>query len=115
MARGRRRRSRRCSLGLRAQQGRQVGVGEAHSLGHLNHSAFVERERVAFVQRFAVLAVRVAEEVARLVVHHNAAVEGVEGEEAILPPFLFAPHVVGEQAAEFGNGRGVGRGGSHAR
>lgn len=62
------------------------------------------------MQFVAVLVVGVAKEVARLVVHHDAIVEGVEVEVAILPFLLLFPYVWRVQTSKLGNGRGL-RGG----
>lgn len=54
---------------------------------------------------------QVPDEVARGVVDHDALVEGVEAEKAILPAFGFAAEVVGVKTAELNDGGGVLRGG----
>lgn len=90
---------------------RQIGLRDAHGLGDLNHDALVEVELIALVKLVGVFVVGVAEEVARLVVHHDAVVEGVEFEIAILPPLLLASDIVGEETAVLGDGRRVLRGG----
>lgn len=66
------------------------------------------------MQLVAVLVVGVPEEVACLVVDHDAVVEGVELEEAIVPPLLLSSDVVGEETPELGDGRGVLGGTSRA-
>lgn len=94
-------------FGLLLEQGRQIGLSDSHGLGHLNHDTLVEVEFVALVQLVAVFVVGVPEEVASLVVHHDAIVERVELEIAILPAFLLAPDIVGEKTAELSNRRSV--------
>jgi len=86
-------------------------VGEPDGVGDLDHDALVQRELVALVQRVAVLPVHVAQKVVRLVVDHDAVVEGVEAEVAVLPPLLLPPHVVREETSELGDRRRVLRGG----
>jgi hypothetical protein len=83
------------------QQGRQVGLCDAHGLCNLDQDALIEAELVAFLQLIALLPVGVAYVVPRLVAHHDAAVEAVEFEVAILPPLLLPSDVVCEEASEF--------------
>ena len=99
-AAGRCTRRRRRLLGLLLEQRRQVGLGRPHGFGDLDHDALVEGELIALVQLVAILIVRVAEEVAPLVVHHDAAVEGVELEVAILPFLLLLADVGRVQATK---------------
>lgn len=100
-------------LRLLVEQRRQVGLRDAHGLGDLDHDALVKTELVALVQLVAVLVVGVSEEVPGLVVDHDAVVEGMEPDEAIVPALLLAPDVVGEETPELGDRRRVLRG--HAR
>ena len=79
----------------------------AHRLRHLDKRAIVQVQLVALVQLVAVLVVGVAEKVAGLIVDHDAVVEGVKLEEAILPALLLAADIVGEETAELSNGRGA--------
>lgn len=105
------RRRRRGTLpGLLLEQGLEVGLGDSYGIGDLDHDALVESQLVALVQLVAVLVVRVAEEVAGLVVDHDAVVERVELEEAILPLLLLFADVGRVEAAELGDG-GCLRGG----
>ena len=99
-----------CLLGLLLKQWCQVGPRGPHGLGDLDHDALVERELIAFVQLIAVFVVRVAEEVAGLVVHHDPAVEGVELEVAIVPFLLLLANVGCVEAAELCDGRRLRRG-----
>jgi hypothetical protein len=93
------------------KQWRQVCLGHAYRLGHLDYDALVQRELVALLQCTALLPVRIPNEVAVGVIHHDAAVERVQLEEAILPSLLLAAEVEGKEAAEFGDGcRALGRG-----
>ena len=94
------RRRRRQLLGLLLEQWRQVGLGSPHGFGDLDHDALVEGELIALVQLVTILIVRVAEEAAAPVVHHDAAVEGVELEVAILPFLLLLTYVGRVQAAK---------------
>jgi hypothetical protein len=96
--------------GLLLEQRRQVGLRSPHGFGDLDHDALVEGELIALVQLVAILIVRVAEEVAPLVVHHDAAVEEVEFEVAILPFLLLLADVGRVQAAKLCDRRGL-RGG----
>lgn len=87
-------------LGLLLEQRRQVSLRSSHGFGDLDHDTLVEGELVALVQLVAILIVRVAEEVAPLVVHHDASVERVELEVAILPFLLLLADVGRVQAAK---------------
>lgn len=110
--------ARRGCRGLLLEQRRQVGLGDAYRVGDLDHDALVERQLIALVQLVAVLVVRVAEEVAGVVVDHDAVVEGVELEEAIVPLLLLLAHVGRVEAAELGDGgrlRGGQLGGGQLR
>lgn len=95
---------------LPIEQRRQICLRYAHCLSDLDQDALVQRQLIAFVQLVAVLPVRVADVVACLVGDHDAIVEGVELEVAILPPLLLASDVLREEAAEFCHGRGLGGG-----
>jgi hypothetical protein len=100
-------RRRRALLRLLFEQRRQVGLGDAHRVGHLDHDALVQRQLIALVQLVAVLVVRVAEEVAGLIIDHDPVVEGVELEKAILPLLLLLADVGRVEAAELGDGCGL--------
>lgn len=78
---------------------------DSYCIGNLDHDALVQRELVALVQLIAVLVVRVAQKIARLVVHHDTVVERVELEVAVLPSFLLPPDVVREETSKLGDGR----------
>lgn len=95
---------RRALLWLLLEQRRQIGLGDSYGIGDLDHDTFVERELIALVQLVAVLVVGVAQEVAGLVVDHDAVVEGVELEVAILPLLLLLAEVGRVEAAELGDG-----------
>lgn len=61
-------------------------------------SAPVELQRLAIVKLAAFAQVRTVHEAATLVVDHDASVELVELEPAILPALVLAPQVMGEDA-----------------
>ena len=86
-------------------------MGYAHRLRDLDKRAVVQGQLVAFVQLVAVFVVGIAEEVPGQVVDHDAVVERVELEKAIVPSLLLAADVVGEETAKLGDGRRVLRGG----
>lgn len=50
---------------------------------------------------------QIPDEVSRSIVDHNAFVEGMESEEAILPALRLASEIVGVQASEFDDGRSI--------
>lgn len=83
----------------------------AHRLRNLDEGAIVQVQLVALMQLVTVFVVGVAEEVAGLVVDHDAIVERVELKKAILPSLLLAADILGEETAELGNGRAVLGGG----
>ena len=95
---------------LPIEQRRQICLRYAHCLSDLDQDALVQRQLIAFVQLVAVLPVRVADVVACLVGDHDAIVEGVELEVAILPSFLLPSDIVCEEAPKFCYGRGLGCG-----
>lgn len=97
-------------LGPLLEQWLQISLRSPHGFSNLDHDSLVESELVALVQLVAILIVRVAEEVAPLVVHHDAAVERVELEVAILPFLLLFADVRRVQAAELCDRRSL-RGG----
>lgn len=87
---------------------RQIRLRPPHTLRNLHqHRVLLQRHLIALLQSRVFLPVHVADEVARHVVHHDALVEGVEAQEAILPALLLAADVVGVEAVEFEDGRGV--------
>jgi hypothetical protein len=97
--------------GFLLKQRIQVCLSDAHSLGDLDHDALVERQFVALLHRATLLPICVAEESARLVIDHDAAIEEVEFEIAILPTFLLAAEIVCVETAELCDGGGILGGG----
>jgi hypothetical protein len=72
----------------------KVGLRRAHFLPDLNQSSFVQLELVAvldFVDRPPVM---ITDVVPLFVIYHDALVEGMVLEIAILPPFGLAAQVV---------------------
>jgi hypothetical protein len=67
---------------------------DAHGLGDLYQSTIVQVQFVSLVQLIAVFVIGISEEVARLVVYHNPAIEGMEFQVAILPSFLFPSNIL---------------------
>jgi hypothetical protein len=49
----------------------------------------------------------VADKIPEVIIHHDALVEGVKFEEAILPSLLLATEIMCEQAAKFVDRRGI--------
>jgi hypothetical protein len=90
---------------------RQICMRDAHSLRDLHQSAIVQGKLVSLLQLVAVFVVRISQEVARLVIHHDPAIEGVELEKSILPPLLLSSDILREETSEFGHRRGILRGG----
>jgi hypothetical protein len=98
-------------LGFLLKQRIQVCLSDAHSLGDLDHDALVERQFVALLDRATLLPICVAEESARLVIDHDAAIEGVEFEIAILPALLLAAEIICVETAKLCDGGGILGGG----
>jgi len=78
----------------------KVGICLCHDIGYLNeHAALFQLELVSFLWFLSVSEMAITDKVPWYIVDHDAAIEGVEFEEAILPPFLLSPQIVCEQAS----------------
>lgn len=86
-------------------------MGGSYRLSDGDQDALIQGKLVAVLQLVAVLVICFADREARRVEDHDAVVEGVKFEVAILPALLLPAHVMGKEAAELEDGRGVLRGG----
>ena len=89
------------------EQGRQIRLGFLHRLAHLNQDTFIQLQLVAILDHLLLSPMQIANEISLVIKDHDAFVEGVVAEEAILPAFGFATEIVGVKAAESDDGRGV--------
>lgn len=97
-------------------QPRQISLRLLHRFANFNQGPVVQLQFVAVLDPFILSPVVVAHKVTGDIVYHDAFVEGVVSEEAILPALGFASHVVGVEAAEADHRCGVlGRRDVHAR
>jgi hypothetical protein len=72
------------------------------TLGHLNNdSTTFQLNLFAFVEFPVALPMHISNKIAAVIVDHDALIESVVFETAILPPLLFPSEIMGEEADEF--------------
>ena len=91
------------SLVLFLEQRSQVSFCTIDLLVDLDHNCTLESNFVSFVKSSLVFPMHVSDEVARHIVEHDAFVESVVFEEAILPSLGFSADVVGVETSELDN------------
>lgn len=92
------------------KKGRQIRLTCSKNLSHLNEYPNIKHHLIINLQFALLFPMHVSEEVPAFIVDHDASVECMEFDEAILPAFGLPSNVVGVETAVFVNWRGLLRG-----